>query len=398
MEPPQVMELEPAMAAQARRKFYGDKRFSDFTVICHGTEYHVHRVLVATQSKWFEACCTAFKGEVEYGDDLSFIKGAVFAVYQQVELPESDRTLKTVVLEAWVSRRKIVYVESELRQLLKDVPEIKSMYEFLNPLRVRPDHCHAQRTMENLQAAAAASYGDDKFSDFIIVCDGKEYKVHRFIICAHSEYFKRVCTSAFMEASQQKIELKEDLPQAIKCMIEYFYKLDYDDFEGVPESRNEADNSDLPWIKEPQFAMQLNAYIYAVAEKYEVIGLKALALDKLKQQAARVDLSTFRRLAWTARTVYLDILLPEHDRSCHSLLVDVYLLHAGGVVAQSNFDIGVYLELISRRVPEFALNVATKLMSGFKRNRMWTQCPRCMKRQETVQSPTDNQDCSACQP
>lgn len=197
-------------------RFYGDKRFSDFTVICHGKEYHVHRVLVSTQSKWFEACCTAYvlpqssrrkmlrsiirpfkeaadrsvtlheddpvaiermfeffyqgtyygfinsaypdmeeKGPSnsaqlhayvyvvaekydcpalrlyalenfarEVGTGIFWrLKSAAFAVYQQVELPESNRTLKTALLEGWVTHRSTTAQEHEVRQLFKDVPE-----------------------------------------------------------------------------------------------------------------------------------------------------------------------------------------------------------------------------------------------------------------------------------
>lgn len=64
-----------------------------------------------------------FRYEVELSSYFD-LKGAVFAAYQQVQLPESNRVLKDTVLEAWVSHRKTVkFVEEELRQLLKDVPE-----------------------------------------------------------------------------------------------------------------------------------------------------------------------------------------------------------------------------------------------------------------------------------
>jgi BTB/POZ domain len=36
-----------------------------------------------------------------------------------------------------------------------------------------------------------------RFSDFTIVCDGYEFKVHKVILCADSHYFERLCTGSF---------------------------------------------------------------------------------------------------------------------------------------------------------------------------------------------------------
>ena len=35
------------------------------------------------------------------------------------------------------------------------------------------------------------------YSDFLIVCKGKEWKVHKGIVCSESEYFKTVAKGNF---------------------------------------------------------------------------------------------------------------------------------------------------------------------------------------------------------
>jgi hypothetical protein len=54
-------------------------------------------------------------------------------------------------------------------------------------------------------------FKDGKFSDFTIICDGKEYHVHRCFIAPQSKYFERAFTGMFKEGAERKIELKEDL-------------------------------------------------------------------------------------------------------------------------------------------------------------------------------------------
>lgn len=40
--------------------FLNDEKFSDFSVVCgaSGREYKVHRLLVSSQSVWFNKCCS----------------------------------------------------------------------------------------------------------------------------------------------------------------------------------------------------------------------------------------------------------------------------------------------------------------------------------------------------
>lgn len=211
------------------------------------------------------------------------------------------------------------------------------------------------------------------------------------IISAYSKYFERACSSPFLEASQQRIELSEDLPEAVKCMIEYFYKLDYDASEGLPELGDQMTDDSPPYIEEPQFEMQRHAYIYAVAEKYEVPGLKTVALEKFKEQAARHGDWCVVRLLWAARTIYLDILLPDDDKELRRILVDAFIYYAS-----ANTGALQVIEWYFQAIPQFATDLAIKLMGGFTRDRMWTKCPRCNRRQETQQHRPSPRNCSAC--
>ena len=51
-----------------------DEKYSDFTMVCAGEEYKVHRVILAAHSKWFDRVCSsgfkeAKEGRVELKED-----------------------------------------------------------------------------------------------------------------------------------------------------------------------------------------------------------------------------------------------------------------------------------------------------------------------------------------
>lgn len=52
--------------------------------------------------------------------------------------------------------------------------------------------------VENFRKAASGYLNDDRFSDLIIICKGKEFKVHRCFVCAHSKWFERCCSGEFL--------------------------------------------------------------------------------------------------------------------------------------------------------------------------------------------------------
>lgn len=108
------------------------------------------------------------------------------------------------------------------------------------------------------------------FSDFKIVCAGKEYNVHRIILASHSGYFKRLFQSNFKEVDEQKVELKEDPEAAVAAMMRYFYSFEYS-----------AARILLSYKKgeRPGF-LEGHSWMFTIADKYDVPGLKDLAFSE----------------------------------------------------------------------------------------------------------------------
>ncbi|KAI9719334.1 MAG: hypothetical protein M1828_006235 [Chrysothrix sp. TS-e1954] len=76
-----------------------------------------------------------------------------------------------------------------------------------------------------------------KFSDFTLEYQGKEYKLHRAVVCGQSVYFDALCSSKLKEASECRVE-DAFAPNAITLdrMIQWLYEGSYT----APESEKGA--------------------------------------------------------------------------------------------------------------------------------------------------------------
>lgn len=167
-------------------------------------------------------------------------------------------------------------------------------------------------------------------------------------------------------------------------MVTFCYTFDYDDHveELPPETHS----------RRPSTPLQVNAFVYAIAEKYDIMDLKALVLEKFKQHADVTDADAMLRAAWT---IYKDIQLPENDRSLHNLILDMWLL--GGkplVVNMGDHNLESYMV----GIPEFMARVYSRLMRGsdFKLKQACRRCGRyeLVERKDITTKPYTA--CRAC--
>ena len=155
-------------------------------------------------------------------------------------------------------------------------------------------------------------FQDGKFSDFTILCNGKEYHVHRCFVAPQSKYFERACTGMFKEGAECKIDLKEDLTSMVDRMIYYFYDFDY--YSG----------SDSTKMTETALSVLVHIQMYAIADKYDVPGLKTLALEKFKTFTSGPAVTC--GILTNATHAINKLQLPESDTILRDTLVDAWLL------------------------------------------------------------------------
>ncbi|KAF5007467.1 hypothetical protein FDECE_6205, partial [Fusarium decemcellulare] len=201
-----------------------------------------------------------------------------------------------------------------------------------------------------LKASMKKLFETGSYSDLTVVCGADHYKVHKVIICPRSGFFAGACESIFQESQTGVINLPEDDPLAVKLMLHYLYHQDYsheilagteasllsmapitplDSSEDLShrEKRRRGSPTSLPLpppVPTPTLSgLSLHAKVYALAEKYAIEDLKAVALDKFRTEAKQHWQS--QDFVDVIQEVYISTV--EHDRSLRDVLVDVICQH-----------------------------------------------------------------------
>ena len=233
--------------------------------------------------------------------------------------------------------------------------------------------------------------GED--SDMTVQCGNRVWKLHRVILYAGSEYFKKacqvdkfqvryfaasICTRSNQADSNQEgitgtIELKDEDPQMVGLFLRYFYAHDY----------QIDDNGKAPLIA--------HARMYAIADKYSVPLLKDLAKERfatcLKNIESKgiqsLDIPTF---ANAIEIIYTTTL--ESDRGLRDAIIPIMIEFKTQLRASDEF---MGLILSNLREGEFAVEV----IDAFANLGRVTACTwRCKDCNKTGSRPVTT--CTAC--
>ncbi|KAK4550170.1 hypothetical protein LTR36_003137 [Oleoguttula mirabilis] len=117
--------------------------------------------------------------------------------------------------------------------------------------------------VEGLKGLFVSGY----FSDLVIVCGERNWKAHRSIVCTQSDFFMKACTGKFKEATERKIDLGDDNPDAVPAMLQYLYKREYSNDDAVAAGTPVA---------------LLHVRVYNLADKYDIASLKDHTLARFK--------------------------------------------------------------------------------------------------------------------
>lgn len=132
----------------------------------------------------------------------------------------------------------------------------------------------------------------DQFSDVKIICGDKEFHAHKLILSARSSVFKDMFETKMGESQKIEITISDVDSDTIDHMLEFIYTDSVNDLEtGQAEKLLEAANKymieNLKVICMKEISKSVTDIekvfeVLAIAEKYNVIGFKKIALNFIK--------------------------------------------------------------------------------------------------------------------
>lgn len=153
---------------------------------------------------------------------------------------------------------------------------------------------------------------DSKYSDFVVRCDGKSFRVHKFMLATKSDYFRAAIDGGFKESAENQITMMDVRPAAMAVVILYLYWGATSLSQFYPHLNSTFHDQFTPleinYIQ--SFAGHLD--IYLLADRLMLPGLRSLADEAVGWSLARLRKDgRIAELEESARMVYERI--PETD-------------------------------------------------------------------------------------
>ncbi|KAI0815425.1 hypothetical protein GGR55DRAFT_628824 [Xylaria sp. FL0064] len=176
-----------------------------------------------------------------------------------------------------------------------------------------------------LMSSLRELYYSGEYSDLTISCGQSCYRVHKALVCPQSDFFTAACGGGFKEMREGIVDLPDDDPWAVKMMVDYFYHFEYD-IQSVREPSqisSEATHASFGETSQIPSSLVLHTMVYALAEKYNIPGLKDFALQEFK--AAVAEHLAAPSFLEAAKEAYASTI--EADRGLRDVVVTTFYEH-----------------------------------------------------------------------
>jgi hypothetical protein len=153
---------------------------------------------------------------------------------------------------------------------------------------------HLKRKMQDsLESPSAGSSLTSPIITLVVGHEQRLFAAHEDVLC-HSPYFAAALKGKFLDGGAKRLELPDEEPEILSCILEFLYKGDYYPRLMHNKRRNTWDLEDAQDAKiggrgNPESAIYLSSVggavlrdtvVYCAAEKYGLEDLKRLALRK----------------------------------------------------------------------------------------------------------------------
>ncbi|KAL2007833.1 hypothetical protein VTN00DRAFT_7815 [Thermoascus crustaceus] len=157
------------------------------------------------------------------------------------------------------------------------------------------EHPSGSKRTERAQRPDSPPVRNSLTSAIVTICVGPEQRLfaaHEDILCV-SPFFASCCRSQFLEPHSKRIDLPDEQPEVLSCVLEYLYKGDYyprllhnkrrnrwelEDAGGIDNNGGQSEST--IFHQAAGMVVLKDTAVYCAAEKYGLAELKRLALRK----------------------------------------------------------------------------------------------------------------------
>ncbi|KAH7234026.1 uncharacterized protein BKA55DRAFT_695553 [Fusarium redolens] len=188
------------------------------------------------------------------------------------------------------------------------------------------------------------SLKDDSYADLTLISRTKQYSAHRVVVCSQSPVIIKKFQSQFQNTKQDPscdacgatprycFDISQDDPQAVDCLVQYFYRQDYQSSSSNPaaedtrsdEAEGAISSSVLKQSSIDDSYPIFHVRVYALAEFYNVPALKELALEKFNRVIQ--DNSELDRFLDGVEEAYESTI--QEDRGLRDTIVNFFYKHS----------------------------------------------------------------------
>ncbi|KAF2134738.1 hypothetical protein P153DRAFT_362478 [Dothidotthia symphoricarpi CBS 119687] len=252
----------------------------------------------------------------------------------------------------------------------------------------------ADASREQLLATVKGFLTSGSFSDLIITCGPDSYKVHKNIVCSRAEFFASAIKFPGKEHEEGKIELPDDDPATIKLLVQYLYEAEYEplllEIDAQPPRKTlksskkgkRSNQSHTCYREEDVFLGQwlyscgtndklcahhtcgrdcnrncvdficelctpplpapdgladqlvIHAKMYEIADKYNIMGLKDLVIEKFSKACQRF----WNDCAFPIAAHHAFSTTPEHDKGLRDIVSKTIADHMSDLVKKPEIE------------------------------------------------------------